>query len=36
MTGWASLPRAVVDDDAQLDEWIGRAIAFAASLPPKG
>lgn len=36
MSGWAALPRDVVADDAALDHWIGRAIAFAASLPPKG
>jgi hypothetical protein len=36
MRGWASLPAAVVADDAQLDAWVDRAIAFAASLPPKG
>ena len=35
MAGWASLPQTVVDDDAQLDEWIRRAVAFAASLPSK-
>jgi TfoX/Sxy family transcriptional regulator of competence genes len=36
MTGWTLLPREVVDDDAALDSWIERAIAFAASLPAKG
>lgn len=36
MNGWAALPPAVVGDDAQLDEWVGRAIRFAASLPAKG
>jgi len=36
MTGWASLPADVVADDARLDAWIDRALAFAASLPAKG
>lgn len=36
MTGWASLPAAVVADDATLDAWIERAFAFAGSLPAKG
>ncbi len=35
MTGWASLPADVVADDAALDPWVARAIAFASSLPPK-
>ncbi len=35
MSGWAALPAAVVADDAQLDGWIERALAFASSLPPK-
>jgi TfoX/Sxy family transcriptional regulator of competence genes len=35
MTGWASLPPDVVADDERLDEWVDRAIAFAASLPAK-
>ena len=36
MKGWASLPPAVVSDDDALDGWLERALAFAASLPPKG
>ncbi|MFN8630539.1 MAG: TfoX/Sxy family protein [Chloroflexota bacterium] len=36
MTGWASLPDEVVADDARLDAWIERSLAFAGSLPPKG
>jgi hypothetical protein len=36
MAGWASLPPDVVADDARLDDWVRRAIAFAASLPAKG
>jgi TfoX/Sxy family transcriptional regulator of competence genes len=35
MSGWAVLPRDVVDKDADLDRWLARALAFAASLPPK-
>jgi len=35
MTGWASLPADVVADDERLDDWVRRAIAFAASLPAK-
>jgi hypothetical protein len=36
MKGWATLPEAVVADDEALDAWLERALAFAASLPPKG
>jgi TfoX/Sxy family transcriptional regulator of competence genes len=36
MKGWASLPTAVVADDAALDGWLAKALAFAASLPAKG
>jgi hypothetical protein len=36
MKGWATLPAAVVADDAALDGWLARAFGFAASLPPKG
>jgi TfoX/Sxy family transcriptional regulator of competence genes len=35
MTGYGTLPADVVADDAQLDAWLERALAFAASLPPK-
>jgi len=35
MTGWAMLPRDLVADDAELDAWLGRAFANAASLPAK-
>lgn len=35
MKGWAVLPPDVVADDAALDAWLDRALAFAASLPPK-
>jgi hypothetical protein len=36
MRGWASLPPDVVADDARLDAWVARALAFAESLPAKG
>ena len=35
MKGYATLPSDVVADDAQLDAWVGRSIAFGRSLPPK-
>jgi hypothetical protein len=35
MKGWGALPPAVVADDAALEAWLARALAFAASLPPK-
>jgi TfoX/Sxy family transcriptional regulator of competence genes len=35
MKGYATLPTAVVADDAQLDDWVRRSIAFGRSLPPK-
>ena len=35
MKAFAVLPDAVVADDAQLDRWVERSMAFAASLPPK-
>jgi hypothetical protein len=36
MRGWTLLPRETVEDDAALDDWLERAIGFAASLPAKG
>jgi len=35
MKGYATLPDDVVADDASLDEWIRRAIAFGQTLPAK-
>jgi TfoX/Sxy family transcriptional regulator of competence genes len=35
MTGYATLPGGVVADDEALDGWLGRAIAYAATLPAK-
>ncbi len=36
MNGYATLPPDVIADDAQLDRWLERALAFAGSLPAKG
>jgi TfoX/Sxy family transcriptional regulator of competence genes len=35
MRGWATLPADVVADEALLDDWVARALAFAGSLPAK-
>ena len=35
MKGYATLPADVIADDAALDGWLEKAIAFAGSLPPK-
>ena len=35
MRGYATLPPDVVADDAALDGWLDKAIAFASSLPAK-
>ena len=35
MKGYATLPADVVADDAALDAWVGRAIAFGRTLPAK-
>lgn len=35
MTGYGTLPPDVVADDEAIEAWLGRATAFAASLPPK-
>ena len=36
MTGYATLPADVVQDDTALAAWVGRAVSFAATLPAKG
>lgn len=36
MKGYALLPPEVVADDAALDWWLERCIAFMGTLPPKG
>lgn len=35
MKGYAKLPENVVADDARLDDWVGRSIAFGRTLPAK-
>jgi hypothetical protein len=35
MTGFTVLPAAVIEDDDAIRDWVGRAIAFGASRPPK-
>ena len=35
MTGFRTLPPPFVEDDAALDDWIGRALLNARSRPPK-
>jgi len=35
MKGYATLPPDVVADDAALDGWLGRAVAFGKTLPAK-
>ena len=35
MRAYAVLPAWIVADDAALHGWVGRALAFTATLPPK-
>jgi hypothetical protein len=35
MKGYAALPDEAVADDARIDAWIGEALAYTATLPPK-
>ncbi len=35
MRAYAVLPPSVVADDEAVHDWVGRALAFAATLPPK-
>jgi TfoX-like protein len=35
MTGFTLLPVAIVDDDAAVREWVGRAIAHVSTMPVK-
>jgi hypothetical protein len=35
MKGYAMLPPEIVADDSAIDAWVGRALAFTATLPPK-
>jgi hypothetical protein len=36
MDGWLRVAPEAVADDALLARWVGRGLAFARSLPPKG
>jgi TfoX/Sxy family transcriptional regulator of competence genes len=35
MRGWLRVSPDVLDDDAVLDSWVRRSLAYAKSLPPK-
>ncbi len=35
MREYVTLPDDVLEDEAQLDDWMGRALAYAGGLPPK-
>ena len=35
MKGYAVMPDDVVADDRQVDDWVGRALAYTATMPPK-
>jgi hypothetical protein len=35
MTGFTLLPPSVVADDTAIRHWVGRAIEFGATMPPK-
>ncbi len=35
MTGFTLLPQSVVDDDDEIRGWVGRAVDFGTTLPPK-
>ena len=35
MQGYAVMPADVVANDANVDDWVGRALAYTATLPPK-
>ena len=35
MTGFTLLPETIVDDDAAVREWVGRAIAHVSTMPVK-
>jgi hypothetical protein len=35
MTGYTLLPPSVIADDAAIRHWVGRAIEFGGTLPPK-
>ena len=35
MTGFTLMPQSVVDDDDQIRDWVGRAVAYGMTLPDK-
>jgi hypothetical protein len=35
MTGFTLMPPSIIDDDAAIHRWVGRAVAYGATLPPK-
>ena len=35
MTGFTLLPASIVDDDAAVHDWVGRAIAHVSTMPVK-
>jgi len=35
MKGYATLPGPILADDARLHDWVGRALAFTETVPPK-
>lgn len=35
LEGWIDLDAAAVDDDGALAQWVGVAVAYALSLPPR-
>jgi TfoX/Sxy family transcriptional regulator of competence genes len=36
MSGWLHLETVAVAGPGELQEWVGRGVSFARSLPPKG
>jgi TfoX/Sxy family transcriptional regulator of competence genes len=36
MQGWVRVPSENLDSDDELANWIGRTLAYARQLPPKG
>ena len=35
MKGYAVMPAEVVADNAKVEDWVGRGLAYTATLPPK-
>ena len=35
MRGYVVVPEPLLDDEAELSRWVGRALTFGRSLPPK-